>query len=176
MFKQYKFVKDIDGYQGQYKITANGKVWSVKRKRFLTPIYDKDGYQTITLYKDGFSKTYKIHRLVAIAFIPNEEELATVNHKNHIRHDNRVSNLEWLSFADNIRDSHNIGVCQLDDDDNIIAMYNSITDASKDTGIYRTGISRAINGMQPKVSGKKFKRREKDDMIAITGYLGGIED
>ena len=67
----------------------------------IKPFLSTNGY--LRLYIDG--KQYSIHRLVAETFIPNPQNLATVNHKNHIKTDNRVDNLEWMSLADNVRDA-----------------------------------------------------------------------
>lgn len=175
MFKHYKFVKDIQGYEELYKITAKGGVWSVRHKRFLTPIRDKDGYLTIGLYRDGFMKSYRIHRLVAQAFIPNPNNLATVNHKNHQRTDNRVSNLEWMSFADNIKDAKSIKVCMLDDAGEIKCVYSSIKEASIHTGIYYTGISKAVRGIQKDVKDTRFRKYNGEPLI-LRAYIPAEEE
>lgn len=62
----------------------------------------KKGYLTVGLWKNGKAKTRSIHRLVAIAFIPNPNNLDTVNHKDFNRHNNNVENLEWMSLSDNL--------------------------------------------------------------------------
>lgn len=59
------------------------------------------GYHTVRLIKDGASKTYKVHRLVAQAFIPNPDGKKEVNHLNAIRNDNRLENLEWATRQEN---------------------------------------------------------------------------
>ena len=96
-------MKQIEGFS-KYFITEDGQVWSEKTKKFLKPRFDKDGYVRISLRNDeGKLKTRFIHRLVAEAYIPNPEGLATVNHKDEDKQNNCVDNLEWLSQKDNIR-------------------------------------------------------------------------
>ena len=94
-------MKDIVGYEGEYGITRDGRVYSYKRKRFLKPGSDKDGYHKVCLYKKGKAKTFRIHRLVAEAFIPNPNNLPVVNHRDECKTNNCVENLEWCSIEYN---------------------------------------------------------------------------
>ena len=98
--------KDIAGYEGLYKVSDKGNVYSVERKdsrgnkcggRTLKPRYDKDGYLRVTLYKDGKEKKKVIHRLVAEAFIHNPNKYPEVNHKDENKSNNELSNLEWCT-------------------------------------------------------------------------------
>lgn len=100
-------MKDIKGYEGIYAVTSCGKVWSYKYKKFLTPIADRYGYLYVNLSKDGQSKKYKIHRLVAEAYIPNPDNLPQVNHKDENKTNNCLQNLEWCDAKYNI----NYGTC-----------------------------------------------------------------
>ena len=64
--------------------------------------YDKHGYYRLGLFKDGKKKTFFAHRLVAMAFIPNPYNYPEINHKNEIKTDNRVKNLEWCTKEYNL--------------------------------------------------------------------------
>ena len=88
-------MKDIVGYEGEYAITRDGKVWSYKRNKFLKCSDNGKGYYQINLYKNGKGKNYLIHRLVAEAYIPNPEGLPQVNHRDENPQNNCASNLEW---------------------------------------------------------------------------------
>lgn len=104
--------KDINGYEGYYQISDNGEVKSLRRKlknhsrnvfyysieKILKISFDSNGYKIVNLYKNGAKKTLKIHRLLAIAFIPNPHNYPIINHKNSIKHDNSLDNLEWCTY------------------------------------------------------------------------------
>lgn len=92
---------DIPGFEGLYKITRDGKIYGVKRKHWMHLPYSKDGYLKVNLYKEGKCYYYQVHRLVAMTFIPNPNNLPVVNHINSIRDDNRVENLEWCTVQHN---------------------------------------------------------------------------
>lgn len=96
-------MKDILGYEGQYSVTKDGKVFSHKRKRFLKPTNLK-GYKRVKLRDSNNNQKINnklVHRLVAQAFIPNPNNKLEINHKNSIRDDNRVDNLEWVTRSEN---------------------------------------------------------------------------
>ena len=97
-------IKDIEGYEGLYKITDQGDVitYQLKIPRKMKPKKDKRGYLLITLSKNNKGTTYRINRLVAKAFIPNTENKPQVNHINEIKTDNRVVNLNWMTAKENM--------------------------------------------------------------------------
>lgn len=112
--------KPIAGYEGIYEISSLGRVKSLPKnftrnsrivnfsERLLTPSNSR-GYRTIVLTKNGIHKTYAIHRLVALAFIPNPNKYPQVNHKDEDKSNNNVENLEWCTSLYN----QNYGTCQL---------------------------------------------------------------
>lgn len=94
--------KEIDGYEGLYQVSNLGNVkslkngrWGTGKERILMAGKHKLGYLFVILFKEGKMKNYKVHRLVAEAFIPNPQKLPEVNHKDEDKSNNRVENLEW---------------------------------------------------------------------------------
>ena len=104
-------MKDIDNFRRKYAITANGEVWSypkqrgrfIQRGKYLKQIIKKHGYLTVCLAKNKKHFYPTVHRLIATAFISNPTHLPQVNHKNGIKTDNRIENLEWCSPQSNIK-------------------------------------------------------------------------
>ena len=95
-------MKEIKGYEGLYSITSCGKVWSHKRKKFLTAHPSGTGYLFITLCKNGKKKERYIHILVAETYIPNPDNKPWVNHKKEFEiRNNCINNLEWATASEN---------------------------------------------------------------------------
>ena len=93
--------RTVLGYEGLYKVSNRGAVYSMTTDK-LRKLHVREGYKYVRLSKDGKEKSVPVHRLVAKAFIPNPENLATVNHKDFDKTNNDVRNLEWMSNLDNI--------------------------------------------------------------------------
>ena len=103
MVEEWKTVI-IDGEVFEnYEVSSYGNVRNAKTGRVLKPSRTQDGYLQVVLCKNGKRKTSRVHRLVAFAFIPNDdiENKYEVNHLNEIRDDNRLENLEWISHEEN---------------------------------------------------------------------------
>ena len=99
--------KDVVGYEGVYKISNNGYIYSVPRNGtkggLLKISLDKYGYCRVSLHdKNHHTKFVQIHRLVAEAFIPNPENKPTVNHKDGNKQNNNVENLEWATYSEQL--------------------------------------------------------------------------
>ncbi len=98
----------IPNYPG-YLASRAGWIWSEKQSRFLTQ-YNCKGYRQVHAYVNGKLKMVYVHRLIAIAFIPNPLNLPQVNHKNGIKDDNRPENLEWATAAQNLKHARDTGL------------------------------------------------------------------
>ncbi len=89
-----------------YEVYPDGKVWSSLRSKFLKPYITENGYQQVALYRDKKPYFFKVHRLVATTFLPNIVSLPQINHKNGIKTDNRVGNLEWCNASTNLNHAY----------------------------------------------------------------------
>lgn len=119
--------RDVAGYEGCYQVSRSGSVRSLDRIRPLisrsgnptTKIfyggvmktsYNNRGYEMAWFCKDSKRKACTVHRLVALAFIPNPLGLPEVNHKDGVKSHNYVENLEWSTVADNRKHAWDIGL------------------------------------------------------------------
>lgn len=115
--------KPVKGYESDYEVSNMGNVRScykviirsngwkhTRRSKQLKPATSKDGYLRVALAKLGKLESFPVHRLVAFAFIDNPMEKPTVNHKNGIKVDNRVVNLEWMTHSENCQHSFDTGL------------------------------------------------------------------
>lgn len=177
--------KDIPGYEGKYQVSNLGKVKSLPKKRgfgkgytckelILKPSLNM-GYPAIVLC-NGINKLITIHRLVAITFIPNPKNKKTVNHKNGIKTDNQVDNLEWATqLENNLHSFRKLGrksgmfgkygknhnrskaVFQFTKNGDLVSQYGSILEAKRKTGICNTNISFACKGKYKSAGGYIWK-------------------
>ena len=93
--------KEIEGYEALYEVSNLGNVKSLKRNKIRKLSKDRYGYLFIALSKNDVKKQYKIHRLVAQAFIENPNNYEEVNHKDEDKTNNKVENLEWCNHKYN---------------------------------------------------------------------------
>lgn len=156
-------MSNIEGFEN-YSIDEKGKVFSIKRGKFLKPKKDKDGYMCYTLYNEGKREHKFEHRLVAQAFIPNPDNKPQINHINGIKHDNRIENLEWCTNSENQIHSYRVlgtinkgglprkKVIGLDDG----IVYESVSSASRHNNTTPTKISECCRGVLKKTGGRRY--------------------
>lgn len=104
--------RDIEGYNGEYKISNKCRVVSLKCNNFyiMSPGRDSQGYYTVALTKNGNPKSHLLHVLLAKAFIPNPENKPVVNHKDGNKINNSLDNLEWVTYKENNEHAYAIGL------------------------------------------------------------------
>ena len=94
--------RDVVGYEGLYKVSNYGEVYSVKRGRCLNP-FNKSGYLYVQLYKNTQMKNIAVHRLVMFSFTDPLKWKEIVNHLDFNKHNNNIKNLEWVTNSENIK-------------------------------------------------------------------------
>ena len=92
--------------QSQYEVSNHWNIRHIKNKKNLS-YWISQGYCYPTLSNDWYPKRFRLHRLVATAFIPNPENKPVINHINWIKTDNRVENLEWNTVSENTQHAYN---------------------------------------------------------------------
>lgn len=159
--------KWIKGYENLYSITDDGIVFSYhsnKKIRLSTHI-DYKGYEVVQLH-NGNHKSIRVHRLVAIQFIPNPNNLPQVNHIDENKSNNVVSNLEWCDNKYNanfgtrkekLKISHQIPVIKMDLNGSDLKFYESVLLAKQHTGLDNSGISACCKGRYKTYGGYRWK-------------------
>lgn len=175
--------KPIKNYEKLYQVSNYGRIKRSYREytlfNYLTKRENKrivkekilkgttnKGYKRICLTKDKKEKNLFIHRLVAEVFIPNPQNKPFINHIDGNKQNNKVDNLEWCDYDENNNHAYNnelrkskgrISIAQYDLNDNYIASFESINEASRITGLNIRHISRNIKGIGNQICGYKFK-------------------
>jgi hypothetical protein len=145
-------------------IKSMPRKFTIKRERVLVPQKKIRGYLGVYL----FGKNYRVHRLIAETFIPNPQNKTQINHKNNIKSDNRVENLEWCTAKENIKHSFDTGICeercakkrkkviQFDIKGVKIKVWPSIASAVNTLGLSQGNLSMCCQGLRKKTGGYKW--------------------
>ena len=181
--------KDIEGYEGTYQVSNLGRVRSLDRYTeqpcvkggtherlrkgcILKQRQSRRGYKTIHLYNQADHKKhlYYVHRLVAFAFVPGYSEDKEVNHKDEVITNNHADNLEWITQIENLRygtrgqrvnKNRLKSVQQYDTEGNLIATFKSMSDAERETGIFRRSIRLCCQGKTKTAGGYRWRYTEE---------------
>lgn len=154
--------KPILQYEAFYEVSNKGRVRSLRTGGIMRMRIGRDGYVRFSLTKDGKQTHKLLHRLLAIAFIPNPDNFAEVNHKNENKQDNSILNLEWCTHKYNsnfgtrlkrMAISNYEPVIQYTKDGEEIARYKSQKEAMEKTGIQSRHISCCCKGKRKTTGG-----------------------
>lgn len=166
--------KDIKDYENLYQVSNLGNVRSLDKYvngknskrlvkgKILSLFDDKDGYKIINLYKNKKIKQFRVHRLVAEAFIPNPNHLPQINHLDENKENNKINNLQWITLVDNC----NYGtrnqriskkVNQYDLNGNYIRTWDSIIQVEKKLNIFHSRIIEVCKGQRRQIGGYKWR-------------------
>lgn len=163
--------KSVPGYVGLYEVSNIGRVRTVEGKethsvrhgvrrwksRVLREKNPKGRDVRVSLWKDKKEKSFLVHRLVAMAFLPNPDNKATVNHKDGNPRNNHVTNLEWATYKENNNHAFNTGLIRT-------AVPVEVTEKNTGKVIKFRSISKAREFLHRNIS-------RKSDATEIDGYL-----
>ena len=162
--------KDIEGYNGIYQISNLGRVKSLgntknKKDKIIKPVKNNKGYLRVSLHKSNTLTRMYVHRLVAIAFIPNINNYPQINHIDENKSNNCVDNLEWCTAKYNC----NYGTKNKTTSKKVVCVetgkiYNSTREIERKLCISHTCISDCCNGKQKTAGGYHWE------------YMGGESD
>lgn len=144
----YKSIKEIKGFENckiDYLIYENGQIYSIKFNKFLKCPTDTKGYKYLDLRHSKCKyRCPKIHRLVALAFIPNPNNLPQINHKDGNKKNNSVDNLEWCTNLYNTIEAVRLGlkpkceyhgkIYKYDLNNNLLDVFDTPSEAAKHIG------------------------------------------
>ena len=167
--------RDINGYEGLYQVSDQGRVKSLERtdslgrtvkERILKPGMDRGGYLLVVLCAGGKPKTLNVHRLVCEAFHENPENKPCVNHIDENKTNNAASNLEWSTYEENNNHgTHNERVAkarskpvgQWTKDGELVKIWPSTQEAERQAGFNHGNISEVANGNRKTAHGFIWK-------------------
>lgn len=162
--------KTIEHYDSDYSISSTGVIKSTKqgKQKILNQRISKDGYYIVDLRRtlregEHEKKTFKVHRLIAMAFLPNPKGFKYVNHIDGNKLNNNVCNLEWCTSSHNKREAVRLKLVKLvpvakyDSQGNLIKKYDSLSQVVED-GYKIANISANLNGRTSTAYGFKWTK------------------
>jgi hypothetical protein len=184
--------RDVEGYEGKYRISTFGKIKSLDRRiypktypqypsyvlkgRIMKAVVNETGYYILQLCDSGKIKNYSIHSLLGKHFLKNPENKPCINHKNGIKIDIELSNLEWATYSENSIHAFETGlqipnmrgktgklckyskpIKQLTLDGKLIKVHYAVRDAARETGIDHSYISACARGKHKSARGFKWE-------------------
>lgn len=162
-------LKRIPFGRGNYCVSDEGEIYNSDTGLKMKKKKAKSGYEEITICDSGYSKSFLVHRLVASAFLPETGE--EVNHKNGVKTDNRVINLEWCTHGKNLKHAFENGLREDDVSPKEIIAKNaetgevikfpSIYKAARFLGISQGNICMCCKGIRPMASGYLFEYADR---------------
>lgn len=176
--------KDIKGYEGLYQVSSYGRVMSLGNgksgksiQRIMKPHKTNKGYLQVGLCKDGVRKLFKIHRLVAAAFIPNLLDYTQVNHRDENKENNHIDNLEYCDNTYNYHygtriervseinknNSCSRPIIQYELDGTFVREWPSIRETKRECGYNNRGIIGCCNGEFKTAYGYIWRYKEKKE-------------
>lgn len=193
--------KDIPGYEEFYYADSNGNIYSkdrfhntsqggfIKKGRMLKPFKNNRGYLNVSLCGNNGQKTEKVHRLIAKTFLDNPNNYQEINHKNEIKDDNRVINLEWCDRLYNMNygtirsrlsehaDSKNRvkPIVRLNKNGDVIRKYESITSVKED-GFDPSYVLKVCRGTKQEAYGFVWKYDDLSDNSLLEKLNKRIEE
>lgn len=170
--------RHVDGYEGKYSVSNLGRMRNNITKAVMGCHITKQGYVTVKLRINDKAKRYFVHRLVGMAFIDNPNEYPCINHKDEVKTNNEVSNLEWCTYHYNclygtriqritelidyssVAEKNSKPIVQLTKDGQVVKQWPSITECFKTTGYDKSNITKCCRGKAKTAYGYKWEYKE----------------
>ena len=174
--------RSVVGYEGLYEVSNYGRVKSLARvysngkvrEEIILKQAEHMGYADVSLCKNSRARHWRVHRLVAMAFIPNPEGKDFIDHIDTNRKNNKVENLRWVTRTENRNNPISVKayndaifreVIQYDVNGNLLNTFTSITKASNKTGVRISAIQHSCSGYT--MTAKGFIWRYKEDAATV---------